>query len=93
VTLPGCHSTLERLQDSLGRLGDGLETVPDRAEGTSQLDMAREQVINSEVAAMGITRIVIAHRAETIAMADRIYVLEGGALAERPGTPIPAGVV
>lgn len=57
-------------------------------EGTSQLDAAREQVINSRVAAMGITRIVIAHRAETIAMADRIYVLEGSKLTEQAGQPL-----
>jgi ATP-binding cassette subfamily B protein RaxB len=51
-------------------------------EGTSQLDPARERIINSRLAGMSITRIVIAHRAETIATANRVYRLESGRLTE-----------
>jgi ATP-binding cassette subfamily B protein RaxB len=56
-------------------------------EGTSQLDSARESAINARIAGMGITRIVIAHRAETIAMADRVYRLDGGRLVQCAGQP------
>jgi ATP-binding cassette subfamily B protein RaxB len=51
-------------------------------EGTSQLDMAHEQAINKVVAQMGVTRIIIAHRVETIVAADRVYALVGGKLQE-----------
>jgi ATP-binding cassette subfamily B protein RaxB len=51
-------------------------------EGTSHLDPAREQVVNAAVAELGITRIVIAHRLETILAADRIYGTEQGRLRE-----------
>jgi ATP-binding cassette subfamily B protein RaxB len=62
-------------------------------EGTSQLDAAREQTISTRIAAMGITRIVIAHRSETIATADRVYLLDEGRLTERIAQPEPARVV
>ncbi|KAL0582190.1 hypothetical protein ABG067_008015, partial [Albugo candida] len=39
-------------------------------EGTSSLDQTRERQINQAVAAMGITRVIIAHRKETIESAD-----------------------
>ena len=53
-------------------------------EGTSHLDPARERQVNESLAGLGITRVVIAHRAETIAAADRVLVLSGGRLRERP---------
>ena len=49
-------------------------------EGTAHLDTAHEQAVNSAVAAMGITRIIIAHRQETIAQAGRVLVTVGGKL-------------
>jgi ATP-binding cassette subfamily B protein RaxB len=52
-------------------------------EGTSQLDSDRERAINAEVGKMGITRIIIAHRTETIAAADRVYLLTGAKLMEK----------
>lgn len=52
-------------------------------EGTSHLDSAHEARVNAAIAALGITRIIIAHRAETIASADSVYVLDGGVLAKR----------
>lgn len=51
-------------------------------EGTSQLDTGHERAINKVVAEMGVTRIIIAHRIETVAAADRVYTLVGGKLQE-----------
>lgn len=51
-------------------------------EGTSQLDAARERAVGEAVKGLGITRIVIAHRLETIVAADRILRLEHGRLTD-----------
>ena len=50
-------------------------------EGTSHLDPALERQVNAAIAAMGITRIVVAHRQETIAAADRVVVVEAGRIS------------
>jgi len=47
-------------------------------EGTAHLDSEHEKAVNSAISAMGITRIVIAHRQETIDAADRVIVLCDG---------------
>ena len=47
-------------------------------EGTAHLDAEHEKQVNDAIAAMGITRIVIAHRRETLAAAERVVVLAGG---------------
>ncbi|KWO14033.1 peptidase domain-containing ABC transporter [Burkholderia ubonensis] len=47
-------------------------------EATSHLDVARELAINEAVSAMPITRILIAHRPETIRSAERALRLENG---------------
>ena len=47
-------------------------------EATSHLDVAREHEINREIAALRVTRIVIAHRPDTIRSADRVVSLRGG---------------
>lgn len=44
-------------------------------EATSHLDVARERAINQAIANMQLTRIIIAHRPETIASADRVILL------------------
>jgi ATP-binding cassette, subfamily B, bacterial CvaB/MchF/RaxB len=49
-------------------------------EGTSHLDAALEARVNDAISALGITRIIIAHRQETISRADRVLVLERGQL-------------
>lgn len=49
-------------------------------EATSHLDADREQQVSGAIAAMGSTRIVIAHRRETIACADRVLRLSAGLL-------------
>lgn len=51
-------------------------------EGTAHLDAATEQQVNAAIAGMGITRIIIAHRAETISAAQKIYFAVGGKLIE-----------
>lgn len=49
-------------------------------EGTAHLDAEHEKAVNAAIASMGITRIIIAHRQETIDAADRILVMKGGKL-------------
>ncbi len=49
-------------------------------EGTSHLDEANERRVNQAIAELGITRIIVAHRRETIASADRVLLLKEGVL-------------
>jgi ATP-binding cassette subfamily B protein RaxB len=49
-------------------------------EATSALDVALEQAVNANVAALGTTRIIVAHRPETIASAGRVISLRGGSV-------------
>src|SRR6185436_13586823 len=44
-------------------------------EATSHLDVDRERSVNEAVRALKLTRICIAHRAETIAMSGRVIAL------------------
>ncbi|KAF2410904.1 colicin V processing peptidase. Cysteine peptidase. MEROPS family C39 [Pseudomonas antarctica] len=57
-------------------------------EATSHLDMACERQVNEAVRGLEVTRIIIAHRAETIASADRVLVLENGRIV--PVQPVEA---
>ena len=50
-------------------------------EGTSALDEERERQVNAAVAGMGITRVIVAHRKETVASAARRYLLRDGNLS------------
>jgi ATP-binding cassette subfamily B protein RaxB len=52
-------------------------------EGTSHLDVATERQVTNAVQSLGLTRIIIAHRPETIASASRCLVLHDGQLSER----------
>ncbi|BAV75591.1 putative toxin transporter [Pseudomonas chlororaphis subsp. aurantiaca] len=47
-------------------------------EATSHLDVKCEQQVNDAVRALEVTRIIVAHRSETIASADRVVILEAG---------------
>lgn len=47
-------------------------------EGTAHLDLAHEALVSGAISRLGITRIVIAHRPETIAAADRVVRLVAG---------------
>ena len=51
-------------------------------EATSHLDPASERRIVETLNRLNITRIVVAHRPETAAAADRVVRLEGGRLVE-----------
>ncbi|TXG82634.1 MAG: peptidase domain-containing ABC transporter [Sphingomonadales bacterium] len=51
-------------------------------EGTSALDPAREQMVNAAIAKLGITRIVIAHRLETILFASKVFNMQDGRIEE-----------
>jgi ABC-type bacteriocin/lantibiotic exporter with double-glycine peptidase domain len=51
-------------------------------EATSALDLETEAQIHANLAQLGCTRIVIAHRLATIQDADRIFVLEAGHLVQ-----------
>lgn len=51
-------------------------------EGTSNLDVATERLVNASIKAMGITRILVAHRPETISSANRVFEISGGLVTE-----------
>lgn len=50
-------------------------------EATSHLDVARERLVNEAVRQLELTRVIIAHRPETIASADRVLIMHAGAVA------------
>jgi ATP-binding cassette subfamily B protein RaxB len=52
-------------------------------EATSHLDVANEMRVNNAISKFDITRIVIAHRPETIAMADIVLELVDGKIIRR----------
>lgn len=47
-------------------------------EATSHLDVLCEQKVNNAIRALHMTRIIVAHRPETIASADRTIILDSG---------------
>ncbi|MPV59422.1 ABC transporter [Burkholderia sp. HI2761] len=47
-------------------------------EATSHLDVQREMQVNAAVTQLAMTRVIVAHRPETIASAQRVIVLQGG---------------
>ncbi|NLR76193.1 peptidase domain-containing ABC transporter [Leeia aquatica] len=51
-------------------------------EATSSLDVELEHLVNQSVKALQITRIIVAHRPQTIASADRVVLLQQGKLQE-----------
>lgn len=51
-------------------------------EATSHLDVGNEGLVNRAIQHLALTRIIVAHRPETIAMADRIVVLRQGEIQE-----------
>ncbi len=52
-------------------------------EATSALDADTEETVMNNIKAMGITRIVVAHRLSTIMDSDEIIVMEDGKISER----------
>ncbi|MFW1958154.1 peptidase domain-containing ABC transporter [Acinetobacter guillouiae] len=51
-------------------------------EATSHLDIIKEKEINEMIKSLDITRIIIAHRPETIASVDRIIILNNGRIID-----------
>jgi ATP-binding cassette subfamily B protein RaxB len=60
-------------------------------EATSHLDVERERLINEAIRNMRVTRIIIAHRPETIRSADRVIVLDQGVARETDADAVPEG--
>lgn len=58
-------------------------------EATSHLDVMRERVVNEAVRKLELTKVIVAHRPETIASADRVLVMDGGRIVQefRPQSP------
>ncbi|MBO6505495.1 MAG: peptidase domain-containing ABC transporter [Kordiimonadaceae bacterium] len=54
-------------------------------EGTAHLDVNTERCVNQSIAELGMTRIIVAHRPETIRSADRIFEMQNGHLQEVDG--------
>lgn len=52
-------------------------------EATSHLDVERERAVSAEIAKLNVTRLVIAHRPETLASCDVQLRLEGGSVVAR----------
>ena len=63
-------------------------------EATSHLDVERERLVNEAVRQLKLTKVIIAHRPETIASADRVLVMQGGRIVEehRPVRATPVAV-
>ena len=57
-------------------------------EATSHLDIAKEHEVNTVIKALNITRVIIAHRPETIATASRVIVLVGGKVVRDEVLPV-----
>ena len=51
-------------------------------EATSALDVDRERLVNQQVRQLPLTRVIVAHRPETIASASRVIVLGEGRVAQ-----------
>jgi ATP-binding cassette subfamily B protein RaxB len=56
-------------------------------EATSHLDIAREHQVNAAVKSLNITRVIVAHRPETISSANRVVVLAGGKIVKDTAIP------
>ena len=59
-------------------------------EATSHLDVANKRLVNEAVRGLALTKVIVAHRPETIASADRVLVMHGGRIVqEQRRTPEP----
>ncbi len=56
-------------------------------EATSHLDVACEKQVSDAVRRLELTRVIIAHRPETIASADRVLVMHAGAIVQEMRPP------
>jgi len=62
-------------------------------EATSHLDVSSERAVTQELSRMKLTRLVIAHRPDTIAGTRRVLRLRGAVLEEVPHPSLEAAVV
>ncbi|GGY19550.1 peptidase domain-containing ABC transporter [Paludibacterium paludis] len=66
-------------------------------EATSHLDIENERRVNAAVAQIAMTRLLVAHRPETIATAERVVVLDDGRIVQdvitRPSKAPPNEIV
>jgi len=51
-------------------------------EATSALDIERERIVNANIRKLNLTRVIVAHRPETIASAARVVVLHDGRVTQ-----------
>ena len=51
-------------------------------EATSHLDVTKERLVNEAVKQLQLTKVIVAHRPETIASADRVLVMEAGRIVQ-----------
>ncbi|MFZ5637714.1 MAG: peptidase domain-containing ABC transporter [Pseudomonadota bacterium] len=51
-------------------------------EATSHLDVDNERLVNEAIRSLALTKVIVAHRPETIASADRVLVLRNGEIRE-----------
>lgn len=66
-------------------------------EATSHLDVGKERLVNDAVKELKLTKLIVAHRPETIASADRVLAIDEGHVVDaieprenpRPGTNAP----
>ena len=58
-------------------------------EATSHLDVWNEQAVNAAIQKIPLTRIIVAHRPETIQMAERVIVLHNGLVVQDVTKPAP----
>ena len=56
-------------------------------EATSHLDVERERIVNDAVRGLKLTKVIIAHRPETIASADRVLVMHAGRIVQEVRPP------
>ncbi len=56
-------------------------------EATSHLDIRKEQEVNAGIKSLAITRIIIAHRPETISTANRVVILNKGKIQQDINIP------
>jgi ATP-binding cassette subfamily B protein RaxB len=56
-------------------------------EATSHLDVDKERLVNEAVRQLRLTKLIIAHRPETIASADRVLVMHGGRIVQEIRPP------
>jgi ATP-binding cassette subfamily B protein RaxB len=57
-------------------------------EATSHLDIEREHLVNAAIKSINITRVIVAHRPETINSADRVINLAGGKVIDDLRLPV-----